>query len=289
MNRLFGRQQVWHRFDEVLLECQRTENLDLIFDEDWSEIPELAFFLEKIKAMDDRESFSELKSRQAEFLALQNQINPHFLYNTLEAIRGDAIGAGMNDIADTTKALATFFRYTITEVKKLVTLEDELDNVENYFIVQKYRFGDKIALKTEFLDDEMDLIRAGMPKLVLQPIVENAIAHGLEGKLGKGTVTIAIDHTDSELLITVRDDGIGMPQEAVERLNDTFREQSINPVSSKTPKRGHIALSNVNSRIKLLFGANYGIHILSVEKLGTEVQITLPYVTGDEIISTGTE
>ena len=111
---------------------------------------------------------------------MQNQINPHFLYNALEAIRSDALLADCADIAETTEALATFFRYTISNVQEYVTFSDELDNAENYFTIQRCRFGDKLEMELEMENE--DLLEARMPKLILQPLVENAVVHGLEGK-----------------------------------------------------------------------------------------------------------
>ena len=100
-------------------------------------------FLHSPKLMD-------LNKRQAQYLALQNQINPHFLYNTLESIRGEALIAGLDGVADMTEALAKFFRYTITKVENLVSVEEELDNCETYFGIQKYRFGDRLNLHIEY-------------------------------------------------------------------------------------------------------------------------------------------
>ena len=101
--------------------------------------------LAKISHLLDNQEVNRLSNRQAQYLALQNQINPHFLYNTLEAIRGDALSMGMRDIATITEALATFFRYTISNMDNLVSLEEELGNAENYFAIQNYRFGERIA------------------------------------------------------------------------------------------------------------------------------------------------
>jgi two-component system sensor histidine kinase YesM len=110
-----------------------------IFQMEESLCSEMPAMLKRMNVLLDNQTAIKMSKKQAEYLALQNQISPHFLYNTLEAIRGDALDAGMISIAETTEALATFFRYTITEVENLVTLEDELENVENYFIIQQYR------------------------------------------------------------------------------------------------------------------------------------------------------
>ena len=102
----------------------------------------------------------DLNKRQAQYLALQNQINPHFLYNTLESIRGEALIAGLSGVADMTEALAKFFRYTITNVENLVTVQDELDNCETYFLIQKYRFGERLQLHVDYDSEDWEDIIA---------------------------------------------------------------------------------------------------------------------------------
>ena len=256
----------------------RTEkNIKHILREDWGDTPALQSFFEDIDRRLYGEEQQRLQQKQAEFMALQNQINPHFLYNSLEAIRADALIAGCGDIAETTEALATFYRYTISNVRQSVTFSDELDNVENYFTVQKCRFGDKISLEVDLENEE--LLRARMPKLILQPLVENAVVHGLEGKVGGGTVRILVDNSGETLFIRIRDNGIGMPEEMVARLNSRFlKENEQTPGDSADPaaRKGGIALVNVNSRIRLMFGDDYGLSILSVEGIGSECCLTLP-------------
>ena len=202
---------------------------------------------------------------------MQNQINPHFLYNALEAIRSDALLADCADIAETTEALATFFRYTISNVQEYVTFSDELDNAENYFTIQRCRFGDKLEMELEMENE--DLLEARMPKLILQPLVENAVVHGLEGKIGHGIVYISIENSANTLFLRVKDNGVGMPEEQVMLLNEEFVHGS--PVSGDK-KRGGIALRNVNSRIRLMFGEDYGLRVFSATGIGTECCVTMP-------------
>lgn len=230
----------------------------------------------------NRTEILNISKKQAQYLALQNQINPHFLYNTLESIRSEALCSGMDGVASMTEALATFFRYTISNVDKLVTLEDELSNIENYYIIQQYRFGDKLSLSIEY-DEEVDDLSAlnlFLPKLVLQPIVENSIYHGIEPKIGKGNLKIRVDRTYDRLIIRISDDGMGIPDELLEELNNKLLTNSMEDVMEpKREKRGGIAIINVNNRIKLLFGEEYGVYIYSTKDVGTDVEITLPVIT----------
>ena len=231
----------------------------------------------------DKNHLINVSKKQAEYLALQNQINPHFLYNTLEGIRSEALLAGLDSIAEMTEALATFFRYTISQVEHLVTLEDELANIENYYYIQQFRFGDKLDLHIEYEHDdewdELDILQLRLPKLTLQPIVENSIYHGIERKIGKGNLVIRICVSNERLRIRISDDGMGMAEEKLKLLNEKLRRLTLDDVQEEeNGKRGGIALVNVNNRIKLLFGEEYGITFYSREGAGTDVMITLPLV-----------
>lgn len=233
--------------------------------------------MKRFRHLLNKQDAIRMSKKQAEYLALQNQINPHFLYNTLEAIRGDAMCAGMDNIAETTEALSIFFRYAITGVDNFVTLEEEIDNVENYFKIQHYRFEDKLKLKIIYPQDE-DVLQLKLPKLTIQPFVENAIFHGLEKKVQGGTVRIKIETTRRKLLIRIMDDGVGMDEEMVEQINSYFDQVAVSYVGEDKKRRGGIAMKNVNSRIKLLFGEEYGVHLYSTKHIGTDVNLTLPKI-----------
>lgn len=247
-----------------------------VLDQDYLIFEEQKAVLERFDHLLNKKNIISASTKQAELLALQNQINPHFLYNTLEAIRGDALCEGVEGIADTTEALSTFFRYTITETKNLVTLEDELDNVENYFKIQQYRFGEKLRMEVKLPSEGKMVLQRRLPKLTLQPIIENAIFHGLESKAEGGTVSIQVETTDKKLLLSIKDDGTGMDEQRVEELNGRLEHISVSSVSEN--KRGSIALANVCRRIKLLFGEEYGVHIYSIQGIGTDVRVTIPLV-----------
>lgn len=258
------------KFHKALQRYRNDRDLEALLKADWKRDPLLALFLSDVEERLYGEEIARLRQKQAEYLALQNQINPHFLYNALEAVRTDALLADCTDVAETTEALATFFRYTISNVKEYVTFSEELDHVENYFIIQRCRFGDKISMELEMENEA--LLEARMPKLILQPLVENAVSHGLECKLGPGTVRVAVENSEQTLFLRVRDDGIGIPAEQVTELNEQFAKGA----DSTERKKGGIALRNVNSRIRLMFGEAYGLRIFSAEGIGTECCVTLP-------------
>ena len=239
--------------------------------------PYLKEDIDRLDALIDRQNIMQLSTKQAEFLALQNQINPHFLYNTLDSIRGDALAAGAQSIADITEALSTFFRYTITETRNLVTIGEELENVHNYFVIQQYRFGDKLTMVVDIKDNRDEILRMQCPKLFLQPIIENAIFHGLERRKDDGLLTISIEQADEDLHVDISDNGAGIPAEQLYALNKSLSRVSVGAIMEEpNGKKGGIALKNVCRRIKLLFGERYGIHISSIVGIGTKVEVVLP-------------
>ena len=216
--------------------------------------------------------------KQAEYLALQNQINPHFLYNTLEALRGDTLYEGLTSVASVIEALATFFRYTITDTGNLTSLENEIEHAENYFVIQKYRFEDKIDMKIILPENEPKPMNYLLPKLTLQPIIENSIFHGLEKKSGIGHITVEIETTEKFLFINISDTGIGIDPDMLHNINQALENStSENTTPSPTGHRS-IALKNVSRRIRLLFGAEYGLHVYSTPGIGTDVRIILPKI-----------
>ncbi|RFB17437.1 sensor histidine kinase [Bacillus sp. HNG] len=248
-----------------------------LFEQSVSLSPETEEVTKKVEEFLAKGELLNATKKQAQYLALQNQINPHFLYNTLEGIRGETLNAGLKNVAKMTEALATFFRYTISNVENLVTVEDEIININNYYIIQRYRFNERIDLSVEY--DEFNILMYTIPKLTLQPIVENAIHHGIERSIGKGMVRIKIEQTAKRLIITISDNGIGMPEERLQELNDKLINTSLDYIQSNDKSNGGIAMLNVNNRIKLLFGEEYGICVYSALNVGTDVEITLPLIT----------
>lgn len=228
--------------------------------------------LNRLSTIIQENSTVDLSRRQAQYQALQNQINPHFLYNTLESIRSEALLSGLDSVAKMCEALATFFRYTISNKENLVTLDEEIQNVKAYFYIQQYRFGSRLHLNVDYDDNDFStLLKCMIPKLTLQPIVENAIIHGIEQKLGDGTITIRLILTGRIILIKISDNGIGMSTDTLCQIN-----QRIANGLPKNTGKGGLAIGNVDARIKLLFGAAYGITVFSTEGIGTDVEITLP-------------
>lgn len=212
--------------------------------------------------------------KKSDLSVLQYQINPHFLYNTLDSIRSLALLHSQKDIAIMTEKLSRFFRYAISIRENLVRIEEETRHIQDYYYIQKQRFGDRFDM--ELVVEEDSLLQCYMPKLLLQPLVENAIVHGLEKTKEGGIVKIAIFRSNQNIIINITDNGSGMPEETLIALNERLGNQIRVP--TRHGRNNGIAIQNVNARICLTFGEYYGIHYRSMEGQGTTALVTIPYV-----------
>lgn len=236
-------------------------------------------FLEIQKKAIEKEHAQAIMTQKMKYAELQNQINPHFLYNTLENIRGQAIVDDNFTIAEMTEALARFFRYNISKDNDIVKLSQELENIQTYMQIQQYRFKDRFTFHIYNHDVSDAIYHCRIPKMTLQPIVENAIFHGLENKIEQGHIDIHIEAGQQRMTILVTDDGIGIEEETLQKLNNRLRSdgKKIEWIEEKENNNG-IAMENVNNRIRLLYGNAFGIHVSSTRGVGTEVEITLPLI-----------
>ena len=206
------------------------------------------------------------EKRKSEFDSLQAQINPHFLYNTLDIIVWQIENEKQSEAVHTVTALARFFRLSLGKGKNIVTVKDEIDHVKNYLMIQHMRFKNKFDYEFDIAEDVLELPSL---KLMLQPLVENAIYHGMEFMDGDGLITIKAWREENELYLSVADNGLGMTEDKVEMI--------LTGKSSSGNGRGSgIGVKNVNERIKLYFGEAYGLTIDSEPDEGTKVTIHLP-------------
>ncbi len=211
--------------------------------------------------------------RKSEFDTLQSQINPHFLYNTLDIIVWMIENEKKTDAVRVVTALARFFRISLSRGKSIITVKDELEHVRNYLMIQQMRFKNKFTYK---IDADEDVLELASLKLMLQPMVENAIYHGVEFMDGDGVIQIRVWREGDDLYLRVRDNGLGMTKEQVENL---FKDSGHVP-----SRRGSgIGVRNVNERVHLYFGDAYGLRIESEPDEGTDVIIHLPAVPYSEI------
>lgn len=216
------------------------------------------------------------EKRKSEFNSLQAQINPHFLYNTLDIIVWQIENEKQSEAVHTVTALARFFRLSLGKGKNIVTVKAEIEHVKNYLMIQHMRFKNKFDYE---FDVENDVLELSSLKLMLQPLVENAIYHGMEFMDGDGLITIKAWREDNELYLSVADNGLGMTEDKV-NLILAGRSNSGNGRGSG------IGVKNVNERIKLYFGEGYGLKIDSEPDVGTTITIHLPAKSpGEEKVS----
>ncbi|MDV7751596.1 sensor histidine kinase [Enterococcus casseliflavus] len=206
------------------------------------------------------------QQQQMEFNILAGQINPHFLFNTLETIRMMALTSGNSDVVYAIKLLAKSMRYTLeAHGTKRTSLEESLDAVHVYVKIQRMRFGDRVNFSYS-VSNEIDQKEVQILPLLIQPLVENAISHGLEGITYPGFVRLTITKDGHDLVIVVQDNGSGIPPEKLEHLQQKIKTPS-------THAKKNIGLANVNHRVKMFYGPEYGLTIESV--LGSGTQVTL--------------
>ena len=236
---------------------------------------ELLSIMEERFKVKERDKSYQLLQKQAQINALQQQINPHFLYNALDSVRGLAYSENATLTAEMVEALAIFFRYTIGGKNDLVSLKDELYGIRNYLKIQQYRYAHPIRINYQ-IDMEDDRVLATLiPRLTLQPIVENAIKHGLLHKKEDAEILIKLTQTQSRLIICIIDNGCGISDEKLRKINEKLTQKKIENDSTIEHGSG-IALQNVDCRIKLHFGDNYGLTVYSTVGIGTQVEITIP-------------
>jgi two-component system sensor histidine kinase YesM len=222
----------------------------------------------RLKGLLQRVTTFRLRQKEAQLEFLQSQINPHFLYNALNAIQMKALINQDEEVADMISALGQFYQMSSFSPSSVVTIQEEIDLVNSYLSVIRIRFGDEFRC-TVTVDHE--IVHYYCLKLILQPIVENAVFHGVEKKSGSGEIRISAAQESDSVLITVADNGAGMTPDQLRLIRET-----LNHDDSSEHHTGMIGLRNVNSRIRLHEGSDYGLQVFSEVGVGTTVQIRLP-------------
>ncbi|OMF93586.1 sensor histidine kinase [Paenibacillus sp. FSL R7-0337] len=222
---------------------------------------------------------TRLREKEAELSALQSQINPHFIYNTLESINMMAVQRRHDEVSDMVSALGKLLRYTIDKAGRLVSLGEEIAFVDSYVRIQQIRFGGKLTVHNEI---EEEVLHLRIPKLTIQPLVENAIEHGIAER-EEGTIWVSALRFDNELLITVRDDGNGLEEEALTALNREI-EQDPSMNSLRRSEEESLGLRNIGQRIKLLYGEGGSLTVDGSpgQGLAVTITITIPESGGED-------
>lgn len=258
---VFAMQQIESRNLDVRIDDKRRDEYRKVYNGFNKMVVELKSLIKDL-------TNEKILKKEAEIKLLQAQINPHFLYNTFESIYSIAKIKKVDEISQMVSALSRFFRTSLSGGKEAIPLKDAAEMVSNYLIIQNIRFKDKIDYKINIPEEALECI---VPKLVLQPIVENSIYHAIEKKKGKGMLVVSAALHEDSLELTVEDDGVGIPVLELLKLRNSLESDSFE--DSK-----NFALKNINRQIKLKYGQNFGIEIYSVEGEGTRTMVRLPIV-----------
>lgn len=224
--------------------------------------------IDKIDELLEQVKKEQIRLRKAEFELLQSQINPHFLYNTLDAIVWLAEAGEQKKVVSMVGSLSDFFRTSLNQGKDIITIKEELQHSRSYLEIQQMRYQDILNYEIHVPEE---LHRYLIPKITIQPLVENALYHGIKNKRGPGRIVISGRKEEDFLILQIEDNGIGMSKERLDQVKEGMNQ--------KIPTEKDIyGLYNVNERIRLNFGEKYGISIESIYGKGTVVSIILPYV-----------
>ncbi len=219
--------------------------------------------LDRIEGLIAKEYEAELAVNQAEYKALQAQINPHFLYNTLDTMSSIAQLRDCDEISELCQSLSNIFRYSLETGTPFSTVAKEIAHLKNYIYVMNMRMQGEVEYS---FDIEEDVLQDSLPRISIQPLVENAINHGLKNARGEKKVCVRAYRESDNLMIAVEDNGVGISAERLEELKKNYRGQE-----------NSIGLSNINARMQMLYGDAYGVTIESTEGKGTRVFLTIPH------------
>ena len=214
---------------------------------------------------------AKIQKQEAELSYMRSQIDPHFLYNTLETIRKMALEKNAPEVANMAVDMGKIFRYS-TKGEEIVTLQEELEMVKSYLRIQQKRFGNRVQV-FYFIPDEV--AHCMVMKMILQPVIENAIIHGLEEKETEGSLYIGAKVSENTLILTVKDDGVGISEEKLQKINSELK-QDVYDTSR------HVGIINTQARIRLKYGSEYGITVESLQGDGTSIEIKMPAKRGEK-------
>ena len=224
------------------------------------------YMTRKMNQLMDNQAKAAEDLRIAEFNSLQAQINPHFLYNTMDMINWMAQQGRTEEVTNAVQNLSRFYKLTLSQKKSISTIAKEEEHVSIYIHLQNMRYHDSIQFISDIPDELMD---DQIPKLTLQPVVENAILHGiLETDSKSGTIVLTGWLEDQDLVLLISDDGVGMSKEKLDTI--------LTGTGSSSGKGTNIAIYNTHRRLQILYGPDYGLFYSSEPGKGTEVQIRIP-------------
>ncbi len=264
INKLINKMNCWTETEEVNVDYTgNIVDIDILYSR-------FAAMTSKIKNLINQNYRNKILQKDIEVKMLQAQINPHFLFNTLESINCVAELNDVQEISDMVTALSDILNQNIGRTNELIPVSEEIRHIDSYIYILKMRFEDKINFEKDISPDTENIL---IPSFVIQPIVENSIYHGIMPGDGERTIRITTRIENNDLMICIYDSGIGMDKGQVKRLNDRFGLNN-DEYFERTPHK-NIGVENVNRRIRLIYGEEYGLHIDSEKNKYTQVTIRL--------------
>lgn len=255
---------------EVFVDCEQNDEIGELSNSFKSMVERIDRLVKEVYEADINIKNLELKRKEAELHALLSQINPHFLFNTMESIRMNLLKSGETTVSEVIKNFAMLLRKSINWADDNITVKKELELAEAYLKIQKFRYKDKLEYEIKCAPELSEFI---IPKFSVQPLVENAIYHGIELKEGPGRVVIDLRDLGEDIRIDISDNGIGMSEEKEVKL---LSENNEVPEDDSVDNYKSIGIQNVNQRLKMNFGMKYGLKIKSLQDIGTKVEMLLP-------------
>jgi two-component system sensor histidine kinase YesM len=270
------------KLNDITTTITKNDLQALVNSENSDEISELGqnfnIMINRIREMLNAKVKEQEILQKAELKALQAQINPHFLYNTLDTIVWMAEANDTAQVKKIVRALTSFFRIALSKGKDWISIREEIEHVRSYLIIQKMRYRDILNYRIEVDDDLLD---GTILKLTLQPLVENAIYHGIKNKRDGGTIVVRAQRVGDNLVrLEVQDDGVGFTPQKLAQIRASLTEDGLGEITMKEEGFG---LENVNKRIKLYFGKEYGLYIQSKYREGTQVVARIPLKNSIEV------
>ncbi len=268
------------RMNQLILKMQKAQSgqiqeFEIIKGTDEIAVLDRQFnmMMKQLNQLIDENFVQTLLVKDTQLIALQAQINPHFLFNTLQTIDSIAITNGVMAISKICQKLGKMFRYNINiNLHETAMLKDEIDNVSNYIYIMKLRFQNQFDIFYDIPDELMD---HRILRFVLQPIVENSLNHGFKSKEKMGVIEVSAEIKHEKIMLTVADDGDGIDAETLSRMQEELQMDEIH-IQSKSKSSDNIGLLNVHLRIRLTYGKEYGLQVFSRADVGTEVVMCLP-------------
>jgi two-component system, sensor histidine kinase YesM len=252
-----------------------SKTLDVKFEDEISSFSNgFNKMIEDMQSLITEMYITKIEKLDSDFKALQAQINPHFLYNTLESINSLALIKGDMEISKMIRGLASVFRYSIKNSGKFVELKDEIEHVRLYILLQALKYDERIKVEYNI---PQEFMQKNVLKFILQPLVENAIIHGIEKSNSFGLIKIEVYRREQNLCITVSDNGKGMDEKQLNAVRALLNVKKENRAELQQVKKDSIGILNIQSRIKLNFGEDYGVSIDSSLGMGTVVSIIIPF------------